>query len=116
MSEIFNFEKFLYTYLIFVFFLVFMFSLPGTAEYFADVSGISTLSAPTPPTTPDTTGNGIIDFFTSVATSGVYFFENVAFFFTLMTVNSSIQWLGILVFSPAIVFLIRGVMKHLIRG
>lgn len=111
-----TFEKFLYTYLIFIFFMVFLFTLPGTSEYFADISGISGLTAPTPPAAPDTTGNGILDFITSSVNSGIYFFENIAFFFTLMTVNSSVSWLGMLVFSPAIAFLIWGIMKHLIRG
>lgn len=111
-----SFEKFLYTYLIFVFFLVFIFSLPGTSDYFADISGIAGLTAPTPPEPINPSGNGIIDFFTSVTSSGAYFASNIIFFFTIMTINSSVQWLGILVFSPAIVFLIWGVMKHLIRG
>lgn len=116
MAELFNFEKFLYTYLIFVFFLIFIFSLPGTSTYFAEMAGISGLSAPTPPEAPDTRDAGILDFITNSLNSGIFLFQNIAFFFTLMTVNSSIQWLGLLVFSPAIVFLIWGVMKHLIRG
>jgi hypothetical protein len=108
-----HFEKFLYSYVLFLFFIVFIIGLGAGAYFGGNIAG---LVAPTPPDPPETTGNGILDWLTGVANSGTYFAQNIAFFFTLMSINTGIAWMGTLIFSPAIVFLVWGVVKHLIRG
>lgn len=106
------FEKFLYEYAIFLFFIVFILGL-GASKYLG--GNIGNLTPPTPPIAPDPSGNGLIDWLTGVSASGIYFISNIGFFFTLMTVDVGVAWIGTLIFSPAIILLIYGFLK-LIRG
>lgn len=108
-----HFEKFLYSYVLFLFFMVFIIGM-GAGQYIG--GNVAGLEAPTPLDPPEMTGNGFLDWLTGVANSGAYFAENIVFFFTLMSVNTGVAWMGTLIFSPAIIFLVWGVLKHLIRG
>lgn len=108
-----TFESFLYSYLIFLFFFVFIIG-QGAASYFAE-GDIGDLQAPSYPEPPEETGNGLLDWLTGAVQSATYFIDNIAFFFTLMTVDSGIAWLGTLVFTPSAIFILYGLLK-LLRG
>lgn len=81
----------------------------GASSYFAN-SNIADLEVPAMEE-PDPNATWITGFLGTAS----YFIENIAFFFTLMTLDTGYAWLGTLVFSPAIVFLMYGILK-LIRG
>ena len=93
-------EKFLFSYSVLLFFITFMISL-GFSGFGGNIAGL------TPPIIPQT-GIDIFNFLPFV-------FDNIVFFFTLMTVDTGIAFLGILLFSPAIILLIYILLK-LIRG
>lgn len=103
-----NFEQFLYGYLIFIFFFIFMLGMGGN-EYLADTN-LESLQAPQP-LPPEYTDNWLTGFLGSAG----FFVANIVFFFQLMAVDTGIGWLGLLVFSPAIVFMLYGMLK-LLRG
>ena len=93
-------EKFLFSYSVFLFFITFMISL-GFSGFGGNISGLIAPSIPT----------NNVDFFTFL----FFVFDNIVFFFTLMTVDTGIAFLGIVLFSPAIILLIYILLK-LIRG
>ncbi|MFQ6118302.1 MAG: hypothetical protein ACE5KE_00280 [Methanosarcinales archaeon] len=111
--------RFLFGYLIFVFFLVFIISL-GAGDYFAgniaevcvnassvgNITGTSpqcSIVVPSPPTA-----------FDPISTL-IYVVASIFFFFQLMTVDAGILWLGIIIFSPALIMLLY-ILLRLIRG
>lgn len=102
-----DFGNFLYKYAMFLFFIVFIIGLGG-GEYFG--GNIEGLEAPVmAPPDPDAT------WLTGFLGTASYFVSNIAFFFTLMTVDTGVGWIGILIFSPSIIYLMYGLLK-LIRG
>jgi len=98
-------ERFILTYAFFLFFLVFLIGL-GLGDMFA--GNIAGLTAPTPPAQSDSSFIGLLNFFG-------FLVDNIGFFFILMTVDTGIAFLGLLIFSPAIIILIYLLLK-LIRG
>lgn len=115
-NQLSTFDNFLYTYVIFLFFFVFIIGLAGSdlTDLFSS-GNLASLEAPAAPVAPVPTGNGMLDWLTSAVSSGTYFVQNIIFFFTLMTVDSGVSWLGAVVLTPAFIFMIYGVMR-LIRG
>lgn len=107
-----NFEQFLYSYLIFLFFFVFVIGIAGDdlTAVFQD-SELEDLEAPTRPPEPQLSGNAILDWIESVGASGAYFVSNIAWFFGIMMIDQGAGFLGTLVFAPAGVFMIYGIMK-----
>lgn len=103
-----SFESFLYGYLIFVFCFIAMLGM-GANEYLTD-SNLESLEVPTP-LPPEATDNWLTGF---LGTTG-YFIANIVFFFTLMSIDTGVALLGTMVFSPAIIFLLYGILK-LFRG
>ena len=95
-------EKFLLTYSIFLFFLVLMISMGF--QYFG--GNIGNLTVPTLPT--DTSQLNLITYL-------IFVFDNILFFFTLMSVDFGIFWIGLLILSPAFLTLLYMLLK-LIRG
>lgn len=108
-----HFENFLYSYSVFLFCIVFFIGL-GAAQYFSD-GNIAGLTAPEPPQPITPSDNGLLDWLAGASNSLTYFFSNLGFFFTLMTVDIGIALVGTLIFSPALIYLIYGFVK-LIRG
>lgn len=113
MTQSFNFEKFLYTYLIFLAFITFIIGL-GASDLFGGTIESAGLTVPTM-AQPVETGNGLIDWINSSGASMTFFFDNLALFFTIMTLDTSVGWLGTLVFTPAIIFIAYGILS-MIRG
>ena len=111
MAKITTFDSFLYSYSIFLFFIIFIIGM-GASQYFA--GNIANLTPPEPQP-PVVTGNGFLDWFTNTGNSLGYFFSNIGFFFTLMSVDTGVAWVGSIIFSPAIVFLAYGLLR-LVRG
>lgn len=104
-------EKFIYTYSVFLFFILFIISMGATEVFAGNIEG---LEAPTI-VPPDPTGDPIWDFITGAVNTGAFLINNIAFFFTLMFIDVGVAWVGTLIFSPAIVLLVYGLLK-LIRG
>jgi len=77
----------------------------GASDYFA--GNIEGLEVPqlSPPT---------LDWGWDVLSSLGYFFQNIVFFFTLMTVDAGVAWMGTLIFSPAIILLAYEFIKHIL--
>lgn len=117
-AELFNFEQFLYSYIIFLFFFIFIIGLAGAdfSLYFTDLSESTFLnlntSLPLSPEEPDSNASWLSGFLFNAE----YFLYNIRFFFTMMTIDTGVLWLGLLVFTPAFIFVMWGVLKHLIRG
>lgn len=119
-AELFNFEQFLYGYIIFICFFIFIIGLAGSdlSTILVDLneSNLAEINAsiPTPPTEPSV-GSGSFDWIGNLFAQPIYFIENIRFFFVLMTLDTGIFWLGLLVFTPAFLFMLWGIMK-LLRG
>lgn len=85
----------------------------GAGELFS--GNIADLQAPVPPQPIEATGNGFLDWFTGAAQSFHFFVDNIIFFFTLMSVDAGFGTMGLVIFSPAVIILIWGLLK-LVRG
>lgn len=110
-----DFESFMYTYIVFLCFILFIFTLPGSvASMFGGSLEGYNITTPTYHQ-PEASGYGLIDFFTSAGASVTYITENLALFFTLMTVDAGVTWVSMLIFTPAIIFLLWGLIK-MVRG
>lgn len=101
-----SFDKFFYTYVTVLFFLVTIIGL-GAGDIFGEsISGLE----PPIPVPPDAT-QPILNFINSLT----YFVANLGFFFVLMTVDTGVFLFGSLISAPAIVMIFREVLK-LMRG
>lgn len=131
-----DFDKFLYRYLIFLFFCLFIIGL-GAQDFFA---GNFEEVMSSPMSVPAATGIDInrpeqglltgiyeylfgglhealgFDTWLESTFGGVHtFFENLFFFFKLMTLDTGVAWVGTLIFAPAGLFILYGLAK-LVRG
>ena len=107
-----EFDKFLYTYVIFLFFLVFVIGLGATDMFAGNIAG---LTAPTPPDQlSNTTSEGIIGSLTNAANTFSFFINNIAFFISLATVDVGVAWVTGLILTPAFIFLVWGLIKLLL--
>ena len=94
--------KFIYTYVVFLFFVTFMISL-GAPSF------MSTYSIPEPPEPPDVSGwTAVFDIIYWAVQNWIYFFE-------LMMVSSEIRAVGILILSP-LVFILIWILISFARG
>lgn len=130
------FDKFLYTYLIFLFFVTFIIGM-GAKDIFS--GNLETVMS-TPDNIPDATGvsidrpeqgllTGLFDWllgglhdalgldtwFQSTFGGAHGFFDNIYFFMKLMTIDAGVGWLGTLIFAPAAIYIAWGILS-LIRG
>ena len=98
-------EKFIFGYSVFLFFITFMISL-GYSGFGGNIGQL------TPPQLPNIPEANILDVLIGMF---LYVIDNIGFFFLLMSVDTGIAFLGIVLFSPAIIVITYIVLK-LIRG
>lgn len=94
--------RYVITYLFFLFFIAFMVSM-GSPLFLGEVGAF------TPPDPPDTSGWG------AIINVVVWSVQNIAFFFRLMGISTTVRWVGILILSPLILGMFW-VLLSLIRG
>jgi len=94
--------RFLLAYSVLLFFITFMVSV-GSPNFMTGVS------APTPPSFPDTSG------WTAIFTISLWAIQNFVYFFQLMSVSSTIGIVGSVLLAPLIVVLLYIVLAF-IRG
>lgn len=104
-----DFDKFLLSYVMFLFFIIFIMSIGGS-DYFIDnnLDTIGTPPQPLPPSESDTFITGFL------GTAG-YYVALIGYFFELLTVDTGLQFLTLLIISPATILIIWNLMK-IIRG
>lgn len=101
-----GFDRFFYTYITILFFIVMIIGL-GAGDIFSEsVAGLEPPSPPIPnPEYP------LLEFINSIG----YFIANLGFFFTLMTTDTGVFLFGALIGSPAIVMIFKELLS-MIRG
>ena len=137
-----TFDKFLYTYLIFLFFIFFVIGLGGADIFGGDFKDVLSeantsrqavlegTSAIIPPTNTTyegimpwmaaafggiTDAIGVADWFEENLTPFHNFTKNIWFFFKMAYAESNTAWITTLIFAPAGIYLAYGILR-LIRG
>lgn len=108
-----DFDKFLFSYITFLFFIVFIIAIGG-GEFFAG-NNLDTIGTPPQPLPPSDTGNPLIDWITGAWSALGYYTANIVYFFELLSVDTGLQFLTLLVISPATIIIIWNLLK-IIRG
>lgn len=104
-----DYDKFLYSYVLFLFFIIFILSIGGT-DYFVD-NNLDTIGAPPQPLPPSETDTFITGF---LGTAG-YYIALITYFFQLLSVDIGVQFITLLVITPASIVIIWNLIK-MIRG
>ena len=84
--------NFLFVYLVFLFFTVFMVGL-GAPAFISEAQSL------TPPSPPDTSG------WTAIFNIVWWAISNIGYFFSLMTISSTIRAIGLILITPAVIII-----------
>ena len=104
-------DKFYIFYVMFIAFLFLVVGLGG-GDILEDIANLDNPALIFKPITQvESMGNPIFD----IIIGSLNFMNNILFFFNLMLVDSSVFWLGTIVFTPAFMILFYLVLK-LMRG